>query len=166
MLTVKKNREPVWIVLTLPDAPEPSRLLLKPWTSLGIGAGREELERAIAAGATVGEANVAFSIGMAVWAALAWEGVGDEEGDPLDITPDGVRELLEQNQGAYDAVDRKYVVPAFLEEHEKNGSSPLPRGTSPAGALTLKKTKARKSRGAAGTTVKRAARPAPPAPTS
>lgn len=158
-VNTKGPADPVWVELAAG-----ARIQLKPATALAFAAGRALAQVAVLAGADGAEAGAAFTIGFAAWGAIAWEGVGDEAGEPLELTRDNVKALLEQSQAAYDAVDQHYVIPALEAEAEKNGSSPLLAGTSPAGAKT-KKTTAR-SPGAAGTTAAPAPKSAPSAHTS
>lgn len=165
MLTLK-TREPKWVTLTAPGAEPSARLLLKPYSSLGIAYARRKVSDAINAGVDPLEAAETLTIHLGAWAALEWEGVGDEAGEPLERTKENVAAILEQDVTAYDAVDREYVIPALLEEQEKNASSPLLDGTSPAGAVKSKKTKRPRSRGAGGTTAKGAGAAAKPAPTA
>lgn len=60
---------------------------------------------------------------------IAWEGVGDAEGDPVEPTPDWVAALLD-NYAAFESIERKYLGPLLEAEAEKNASSPSPGGTS------------------------------------
>lgn len=89
-----------------------------------------------------------FNQAVARHAIVDWEGVGDEAGEPLPCTPDGVAALM----GIYQfvkAFEVAYVNPRLTLDAEKNGSSPALNGTS-AGART---------------TAKGAKAPAPSAPT-
>ena len=56
---------------------------------------------------------------LARFAAIEWEGVGDDQGDPAPITPDGVEALIELWPMA-EAFERFYLAPALLLDSEKN----------------------------------------------
>ena len=131
MLKIEK-REPAWVELG-----GGARLYLKPITSLGMGSARAAAQAILANGGEPGEAGVAFTIALARWGALAWEGVGDDAGEAPELTPQGVQDLLEQHVDAYVAVDRLWVSPALADDQEKKGSSTLPAGTSRAGRKTM-----------------------------
>jgi hypothetical protein len=144
-----RGREPAWITLTEATAEDPAcQVLVRPYTRLGRAAGVDMAVAASEAGGGAREANVAWVVGLAGWAVIDWKGVGDETGTPIPCTPEDVRELMLQHDAAYEAFDRLYATPGLerdLErDQEKNGSSPSPRGTSPAGAApkaARKKTK-------------------------
>jgi hypothetical protein len=75
-----------------------------------------------------------FNQTVARHAICDWEGVGDEDGNPIACTPEGVAALM----GLYQfvkAFEVAYVTPRMTLDAEKNGSSPAPNGTS-AGART------------------------------
>jgi hypothetical protein len=60
---------------------------------------------------------------------LDWEGVGDEAGEPLPVTPEGIDALLDILP-LFEAFQLRYVSKGLLLEQEKNGSAPSPNGTS------------------------------------
>jgi hypothetical protein len=63
---------------------------------------------------------------------LGWEGVGDADGKPAPLTPEGVDALLDLWPMA-EAFERLYLGPALLLDDEKNASAPAPNGISAAG---------------------------------
>jgi hypothetical protein len=76
-----------------------------------------------------------FNQCVARHAIVDWDGVGDEQGEPLACTPEGVVALM----GIYQfvkAFEVAYVTPRMTLDAEKNGSSPAPNGTS-AGARNI-----------------------------
>ncbi|MDB5461381.1 MAG: hypothetical protein JWO72_3122 [Caulobacteraceae bacterium] len=159
MLKVSTGREPIWI-----DVAEGVRVQFKPWATQAKSAGITAGATVLAAGHTRDVAEVAFTIAAARWGALAWEGIGDQDGELLPLTPDNLQELLEQSEAAYQAVDAGYVIPGLQRSAEKNGSAPSPLGTSP--ASKPKKARARARRSGAGTTAAPARKSAKPALTS
>ena len=56
---------------------------------------------------------------LARLAILEWEGVGDAEGKPMPVTPEGVDALIDLWPMA-DAFERLYLGPALLLDDEKN----------------------------------------------
>lgn len=66
-----------------------------------------------------------------------WEGVGDEDGNPAPVTPEGISALLDL-WPIFDAFQTRYLSGGMLLEQEKNGSSPLPNGSSAGATDTAK----------------------------
>lgn len=87
-------------------------------------------------------------IGLAMAKAVArivvteWEGVGDAEGTPVPVSPEGIDALLDI-WPVFEAFQTRYVARAMILDAEKNASPPLPNGSS-AGAAAIAKP-ARKS---------------------
>lgn len=127
MLKLTPDLSPQWLDV-LPDV----RIRLKPAESATMLVGRTAATKALAAGGSDADAEFAFTAACVVWGALAWEGVGDETGAPLDMSEDGLVRLLKQNFTAFDKIDRAYVLPILMRDAEKNASSPSLNGTSAA----------------------------------
>lgn len=72
---------------------------------------------------------LAFSKALARIAITDWEGVGDEEGVPVDPSPDLIDALLDIKP-IYDRFNEVYVAKGLLLSAEKNASAPSPTGTS------------------------------------
>lgn len=62
-------------------------------------------------------------------AILDWRGVGDADGDPLEVSPAAVSALMAISTVSQ-AFFTKYVSRAFRVIEEKKGFAPLPNGTS------------------------------------
>lgn len=139
-------REPVRV-----DLPGGGHILFKPPSTTGKAVARRAAMAAVIAGEDVAVANVAFSVALARWGAISWEGIGDQDGAPLPLTGDNVELLLEQSPSTFDAVTDVYTKAVLELETEKNVSAPGPIGTSP-GSAAKKVAKARASRGEAATT--------------
>lgn len=110
------NTTPFWI-----DIAGGARVQVKPVTVAAIIAARQAAADALkAAGddATIGIA--AFTRSLARWGIVAWDGIGDADGKPVDPSPEYIDALLEVLP-AFDAIDRLYVVPALIGSQEKNG---------------------------------------------
>lgn len=70
-----------------------------------------------------------FTRAAAMLAIRDWRGVGNEAGEPISCTPDGVSALMDIYQ-IHEAFERLYVQPRIVLDAEKNGSSPGQNGTS------------------------------------
>lgn len=64
-------------------------------------------------------AGAAFTRSLALTGIVAWEGIGDAGGKPIDPNPVAINQLLEI-WPAFDAIDRLYVGPALTRLDEKN----------------------------------------------
>ena len=65
------------------------------------------------------EAGAAFTRALAQQGIVAWEGIGDASGKPVDPGKETIDQLLEL-WPAFDAIDRLYVGPALMAVSEKN----------------------------------------------
>ncbi len=146
MLKLASSREPFWL-----DLLSGVRVQFRPITVAAILVARQVAAGVLKAGGedATTMAGLAFTRSLARAGILAWEGVGDTEGEPVEPSPETIDAFLDL-WPVFDAVDRLYVAPALVGLEEKNASSPLPSGTS-AGAKA---------------TAPRARKPAAPAPTS
>lgn len=71
-----------------------------------------------------------------------WEGVGDADGKPVAVTPDGIDALLDI-WPVFEAFQTRCLAPHLMLEAEKNVSSPLPSGTSAGAKATARPARAR-----------------------
>ena len=62
-------------------------------------------------------------------AVVDWEGVGDEDGTVIPVSPEGINALLSL-WPIFEAFNLIYVSRGMLLDAEKNGSAPSPTGTS------------------------------------
>lgn len=129
------RRDPYWL-----DLIAGVRVKVKPITVAAIIAARQAAADAAKDGGDdmIYNSSAAFTARMARWGVLDWEGVGDADGKPADVTPENVDALLEHWQ-AFDAIDRQYVMPALIQDAEKNGSSLSPNGTSAGAKATARR---------------------------
>lgn len=74
-------------------------------------------------------AHVAFTQALAVRGIREWEGVGGEDGEPVEPSREAIIQLLD-HYPAFEAFDRLYVGPVVAAEAEKNESSPSRTGSS------------------------------------
>jgi hypothetical protein len=130
MIRLPALTEPVWI-----DLGSGVRVKVLPFTSALMLAIRADYRREIADLPQDGEPlqpedlGLRFNLAVARHAIIDWEGVGDENGDPLACTPEGVAALMSIYQ-FLKAFDGAYVSPRLTLDAEKNVSSPGQNGTS------------------------------------
>lgn len=116
MLRLDLKRVPFWL-----DLGHGVRLKVRPCTTALMMASRTAAAKVEpgAAENAVGVRTAALLSALARFAAIEWEGVGDDDGNPAALTPEGVEALLELWPIA-EAFERLYLAPALLLESEKN----------------------------------------------
>lgn len=88
------------------------------------------------------EVGIAMAKAVARRVVISWDGVGDADGNPIDVSPEGLDALLDIFV-LFDAFQVKYLAAGFLMESEKNGSALSLNGTSVGATGTAKPAKAR-----------------------
>ena len=83
------------------------------------------------------ERAMVFAKALARRAVLAWEGVGDATGNPVDPSPEAIDALLDI-WPIFEAFQLTYVSKGLLLEQEKNASAPSPSGPSAGASDTAK----------------------------
>ena len=78
-----------------------------------------------------------FAKALARRAVLAWEGVGDADGTPIEPSPEAIDALLDI-WPIFEAFQLTYVSKGLLLEQEKNASAPSPSGPSAGASDTAK----------------------------
>lgn len=71
-----------------------------------------------------------------------WEGVGDANGKPVPVTPEGIDALLDI-WPIFETFQTRCLAPHLMLDAEKNVSSPLPNGTSAGAKAIARPVKAR-----------------------
>ena len=121
MLRLNLSNEPRWLNLG-----HGVRLLVEPLTTAIMLAARSD--PTILAAAQVPEPrdersndDLARIVAKAVARIVVknWEGVGDENGEPLPLTPEGIDALLEL-WPIFEAFQTKYIAGALILDAEKN----------------------------------------------
>jgi hypothetical protein len=119
MLRLNLSTEPRWL-----DLGHGVRLLVEPLTTAIMLAARSD--PTIVAAAADAEANTSNDdLARIVAKAVArivvkdWEGVGDEDGKSLPLTPEGIDALLEL-WPIFEAFQTKYIAGAIILDAEKN----------------------------------------------
>jgi hypothetical protein len=110
------STEPFWLDV-LPGV----RIQFRPVSVAAMLIARAAAGEALKAGgeqATI-EAGAAFTRALAHTGIVAWEGIGDAKGKPIDPDKEAIEQLLDL-WPAFDAVDRLYVGPALTRLDEKN----------------------------------------------
>lgn len=133
MIRLDLKRKPYWL-----DLGHGVRLHVEPLTTALMMAARAD-PAVEALPETAGQDQLALAMAQAVArrAVLDWEGVGDAEGNPLPVTPEGATALLEV-WPIFEAFQLAYVAKGLVLDQEKNVSAPSPSGTSAGATATAK----------------------------
>ena len=123
MLTLDLTNAPRWHDL-VPGV----RMQLRPLTTALMVATRSDpAVEAVPGNASDEERAVAFAKALARRAVLAWEGIGDADGDPIDPGPAAIDALLDL-WPIFEAFQLTYVSKGLMLDAEKNISAPSPTG--------------------------------------
>ena len=125
MIRLNLTATPQWL-----DLAPGLRLLVGPLTTALMVSARAELavER-LPEGATQEEMALTMAKSVARRAVLDWEGVGDDAGNIIPVSPEGIDALLEI-WPVFEAFQTQYVARGLLLDQEKNVSAPSPTGPS------------------------------------
>ena len=141
MIRLNLTATPQWL-----DLAPGLRLLVGPLTTaLMVSARADPAIEALTEGATQEALALAMAKAVARRAVLDWEGVGDDAGNIVPVSPEGIDALLEI-WPVFEAFQTKYVARGLILDAEKNVSAPSPTGPSAGVTAT-----ARPARGAAPT---------------
>ena len=125
MIRINLSPEPQWLNLG-----HGVRLLLLPLTTALMVATRSDpAVQVLEADASNDSRAAVFAAALARRAIVEWDGVGDAEGELLPVTPEGIDALMSL-WPIFEAFNLLYVSRGMLLDAEKNGSAPLPTGTS------------------------------------
>ena len=131
MIRINLSPEPQWL-----DLGHGVQLQLLPLTTALMVATRSDTAVQNLDAEASNDARAAIFAGaLARRAVVDWEGVGDEDGNPLPVSPEGIDALLSL-WPIFEAFNLHYVSPGMLLDAEKNGSAPSLTGTS-AGATAI-----------------------------
>ena len=123
MLTLDLTNAPRWH-----DLAPGVRVQLRPLTTALMAATRSDpIIEAVPEDASDEERAVAFAKALARRAVLAWEGIGDADGKPIDPSPDAIDALLDV-WPIFEVFQLTYVSKGLLLEQEKNASALSPNG--------------------------------------
>ena len=136
MIRIQISPEPHWL-----DLGHGVRLQLRPPTTALMVATRSDPEvQSLDAEASNDSRAAVFAAALARRAVVDWEGVGNADGDPLNVTPEGLDALLSL-WPIFEAFNLQYVSRGMLLDAEKNGSAPSPTGTSVGATATARPVK-------------------------
>ena len=133
MLTLDLTNAPRWH-----DLAPGVRVQLRPLTTALMVATRSDpAVEAVPEEASDEERAVAFAKALARRAVLAWDGIGDADGKPIDPGPEAIDALLDI-WPIFEAFQLTYVSKGLLLEQEKNASALSPSGPSAGASDTAK----------------------------
>lgn len=136
MIRINLSPEPQWL-----DLGHGVRLHLLPLTTALMVATRSDpAVQDLAAEANNDKRAAVFAAALARRAIVGWEGVGDESGNALEVSPEGIDALLSL-WPIFEAFNLLYVSRGMLLDAEKNGSAPSPTGTSAGATATARPVK-------------------------
>ena len=125
MIRLNLTATPEWL-----DLAPGLRLLVGPLTTaLMVSARADPAIEALPEGASQEALALAMAKAVARRAVLDWEGVGDDEGNAVSVTPEGIDALLEI-WPVFEAFQTMYVAKGLILDAEKNVSAPSPNGPS------------------------------------
>jgi hypothetical protein len=125
MIRLNLTATPQWL-----DLAPGLRLLVAPLTTaLMVSARADPAIEALPDGASQEELALAMAKSVARRAVLDWEGVGDDAGNIVPVTPEGIDALLEI-WPVFEAFQTQYVARGLILDAEKNVSAPSPTGPS------------------------------------
>ena len=131
MIRLNLTATPQWL-----DLAPGLRLFVGPLTTaLMVSARADPAIESLPEGATQEVLALAMAKAVARRAVLDWEGVGDDAGNIVPVTPEGIDALLEI-WPVFEAFQTKYVAKGLILDAEKNVSAPSPTGPS-AGATGI-----------------------------
>ena len=133
MLRLNLAREPYWLDLGLGV-----RVRVAPLTTALMVATRSDpTVRGLPEGTSDDEIAVVFGKALAERAILDWEGVGDADGNPAPVTPEGIAALLDI-WPIFERYQVGYVAKGLELETEKNVSAPSPSGSTAGAKATAR----------------------------
>jgi hypothetical protein len=136
MIRINLSPEPQWL-----DLGHGVRLQLLPLTTALMVATRSDIAvQDLAADASNDTRAAVFAAALARRAVVDWEGVGDEDGTVITVSPEGIDALLSL-WPIFEAFNLLYVSRGMLLDAEKNGSAPSPTGTSVGATATARPAK-------------------------
>jgi len=115
MLKLNLSKEPVWFEL----APGIRIQCIALTTSVMIRARADPAVQAVPDDASDEDRGIVFAQALSRIVILDWEGIGDEEGEPVGVSPETIDALLEI-WPIFEAFQEKVVSKALLLESEKN----------------------------------------------
>ena len=136
MIRLNLTATPEWL-----DLAPGLRLLVGPLTTALMVSARADLAvETLPECAPQEDMAMAMAKSVARRAVLDWEGVGDDAGNIIPVSPEGIDALLEI-WPVFEAFQTQYVARGLLLDQEKNVSAPLPTGPSAGATATARPVK-------------------------
>lgn len=133
MIRLNLTATPEWLDLA-PDL----RLLVAPLTTaLMVSARADPAIEALPEDASQEILALVMAKAVGRRAVLDWEGVGDDAGDSVPVSPEGIDALLEI-WPVFEAFQTQYVARGLMLDAEKNVSAPSPTGPSAGATATAR----------------------------
>ena len=133
MIRLNLTATPEWL-----DLAPGLRLLVGPvTTALMVSARADPAIEALPEGASQEALALAMAKAVARRAVLDWQGVGDDAGNIVPVSPEGIDALLEI-WPVFEAFQTTYVAKGLILDAEKNVSAPLPTGPSAGATATAR----------------------------
>ena len=137
MIRLNLTSEPRWL-----DFGGGLRLQVAPVTTAIMAAARSDIAASDISDDLPHEAlAVTMAKAVARRVILDWEGVGDADGNPLPVTPEGIDALLDI-WPIFEAFQHDCLAPHLMLDQEKNASAPSPTGSSAGATGTAKRVRA------------------------
>jgi len=138
MIRLDLSTKPRWL-----DLGSGLRLHVLPvTTAIMVAARNDPTVEALPKDASQEQMAVVMAKAVARRVVTDWEGVGDANGKPVAVTPEGIDSLLDI-WPVFEAFQTRCLAPHLMLEAEKNVSSPLPSGTSAGAKATARPARAR-----------------------
>ena len=144
MLRLRLTNEPEWL-----DMPLDVRVLCRPISSeMMLAAQSDPRVRTVDPDVSDREIGAVMAKAIARRAIIEWEGVGDQDGNVIDPSPEAIDQLMNV-WPIFEAFQAKYVARVFDLSAEGNALPPSPSGNSEGAENTAKpaKGRARRARG-------------------
>jgi hypothetical protein len=133
MIRLNLSNRPVWLDL-LPGL----RVLVAPLTTaLMVSARADPAIDGLTESSSQEDMALAMAKAVARRALLDWEGVGDDDGNLVPVSPAGIDALLEI-WPVFEAFQAQYVARGLMLDQEKNASAPSPTGPSAGATATAR----------------------------
>lgn len=111
-------------------------------TAIMVAARNDPAVEVLPEGGSKEEMALVMARAVARRVVTGWEGVGDANGKPVPVSPDGIDALLDI-WPVFEAFQTRCLAPHLMLDAEKNASAPSPTGTSAGAKPTAKPAKAR-----------------------
>ena len=131
MIRLNLNATPEWLSL----APGLHLQVAPLTTALMVSARADPAIETLPENASQEQMALTMAKAVARRAVLDWEGVGDDAGDAIQVSPEGIDALL-NIWPVFEAFQTQYVARGLMLDAEKNVSAPSPTGPSAAATDT------------------------------